>query len=534
MKAIDLECKDLLIELDKIGKGAWITIFHLSKENQDIEQKTYFSALISNEKISTSLEDYSWDINLMNCGRPGLVSYFDKGEEIIEYYRYSTPDVEHLVYWRTFPGIDDNYFELSEEFRLFYDLYKKDNSFYIFDDNGDEDLVAEILDKEVRIKLKYLKKYISTRKMSLAIFFEYMRFSKNTLKEANITSIDNIEKLKNITYSKLIENYDFTDSRKSRCWILGKKIIGGIKGFKPSIWDEEKPSQKFIIGIDEEGNEVYFTSNDDFLADNFGKNPDSPHYLTPVYFKKDVLAKYYSNPLKYDVEDGIIRRKGFWSLRIDNNNPDYIVVFLGDLGKLHNREQLYWKGFNYYSENGISRTSWERSFLGEYSDPKEVDLYFKYRFNTFQKKWEKKFGWKLFKTLLDEDLHHFKTLHIPLNEEQKEFDEQVMSLTKTLIDSLNEKKLKNEITIELKDEAKGIDKFQAFLESKGKPFPEMIQFLRDLQALRSTGSAHRKGSKYKKTQKIFNLRDDNFKSVFKEILIKSIMIFNTLDKYFLN
>ena len=164
MKDVDLECKDLLLELDEIGKSEWITIFFLSKENQDIEQKTYFSALISNEKINSLLEDYSWDINLMNSGRPGFVSYFDEGKEIVEYFRYSTPGVEHLVYWRTFPGIDDNYFELSEEFRLFYDLYKKDNSFYIFDDNGDQDLVAEILDKEVRIKLKYLKNIFQPEK----------------------------------------------------------------------------------------------------------------------------------------------------------------------------------------------------------------------------------------------------------------------------------------------------------------------------------------------------------------------------------
>jgi predicted DNA-binding transcriptional regulator YafY len=56
----------------------------------------------------------------------------------------------------------------------------------------------------------------------------------------------------------------------------------------------------------------------------------------------------------------------------------------------------------------------------------------------------------------------------------------------------------------------------------------MIQFMRDLQALRSTGVAHRKGENYQKIKKGFDLNDDNFKETFDEILIKSIRILNTL------
>jgi hypothetical protein len=281
--------------------------------------------------------------------------------------------------------------------------------------------------------------------------------------------------------------------------------------------------------LDENGNELHYTSNDDELGNNFGRNSNNPHYLKPIYFKKEVLAKYYSNPKDYTVEDGYVGRNGFWSLRIDNNNSDYVIVFLGDLGKMPNKEQIYWKSFNFYSEESLSYASFQRNIKGEFTDPDEADLFFKQSYEKFNKSWNNKFGWDLFKPLSDEDIHHLKTLHIPLKEEQKEFDEQVMSLTKLIIDSLNEKQLLKLNTTKLKEKAQGIDKFEAYLISIDKYFPNMIQFLRDLQSLRSTGSAHRKGKNYKPIKEKFNIKGDNYRKVFNDILIKSIMIFHTLE-----
>jgi hypothetical protein len=71
------------------------------------------------------------------------------------------------------------------------------------------------------------------------------------------------------------------------------------------------------------------------------------------------------------------------------------------------------------------------------------------------------------------------------------------------------------------------------LESSGVKLPEMITFLRNLQELRSSGTAHRKSSNYDKAKAKFNLENDNYQSVFEDILIKSIMIFNTLKSIYL-
>ena len=246
------------------------------------------------------------------------------------------------------------------------------------------------------------------------------------------------------------------------------------------------------------------------------------------------MTKYYSNPTDYEVSDGFIRRNGFWSLQIDNNHSEYVIVFLGDLGTLSHKEQLYWKSFNIYANAGISKANWERSFQARFSDPNEPDLYFKLALKRFKKKWFEKFGWHLFKPLSEDDSHHIKSLRIPLTESQKEFDEQILSLTKILIDSLNERKITQNLEVKLEPNTKGISKFEAFLESKQFDFPDLIKFLRDLQELRSTGSAHRKSSNYSKVREKFGITDDNRKEIFIELLLKAIMLLNTLGVHLID
>ncbi len=234
--------------------------------------------------------------------------------------------------------------------------------------------------------------------------------------------------------------------------------------------------------------------------------------------------------------DGGVNCKGFWSLPVDNNHPEYVMVFMGDLSKLSNNEQLHWKHHNIFAKS-ISRTAYERSIEGKFSDPEAPDLYFKYRFEEFHHQWFSKFKWYLFKPLTEKDQHHYNSLHIPATNEQKEFDEQVLSIVKIFIDSLNEEELEKGPTTE-KNDPKGIDKLEAFLFSKGCLEPKMIEFLRNLQKLRSTSVAHRKSSSkksdYQKVKAYFKIDEKELKDVFTDILVKCIWSINHLAKYILD
>ncbi|MCL5772317.1 MAG: hypothetical protein M1479_08595 [Actinobacteria bacterium] len=522
--------------------NGWVTIYKNLDSVGMIDNGAIYCALVNNSNINNILDKYNWDL-LIGHGRPGFEFYYKNNEERAEYKKFFEDGIEPFIYYRCEFGTKPSYLELSEEFRLYYNLFEEYidifNKNYIYiDSNGDEEVVVQIKPGEVIIKLRFIKNYISVRDMCLVVFFEMMRFSEKTVSELNIQKKNKTIKGGYYIYNHLIRDISSMHIRndKIQSWIMGKVIIKGLDNYKPSHEDEMDENYNkytnFNIGYDENGNIKTCTCDENKLSNYFGKNPKAPHYLTPVYFSCEVLNKYYDNPQKYTVEDGCIYCKGTWSLRVDNSCRNYVVVFLGDLGKLNYKEQLYWKSYNINPEKGMSSTGFKRAFLGMFTDPNNPDLYFKMRFKQFNEKWKNKFGWILFKTLSKEDEHYFSTFHLLTSENNdKEFDGQILAITKIIIDSLNEKELQKSIENLEKDE-KGIDKFEKFLITRNLNSPDMIQFLRNLQSLRSTTVAHRRSIKNKKALEIlkyFDIGKKSLKDVLEDIIVRVIWIFNTLE-----
>jgi hypothetical protein len=443
-----------------------------------IDQGLTYSALVANEEVDEILSKPDWDLHL-DSG-PGLCSYHNGKKEKVSYCRFVSEGVEPIVYYREFPG-KESYFELSEEFRLYLNLYERyksnaEREYIYVDDNGDGEEVAIVSKNKVMIRLKYLKQYISARNMVFVIYFDLMRFSKKTLEELSLKDKDETNPRTYFIYNHLIRNIKIGEFN-SQSWLYGKVFIPGSEKFKPKLFEDRK-TEKFIVGLDKNGNEKYLLS--------------SKNILIPVYFKREVLNKYYNDPSKFEVGDGLIRAHGLWTLRIDNNNLEYVVVFLKDLRLLPYKEQVYWKSYNIVPplNGGLSRAAYLRNMEGRFAGPDLPDHSFKEKYREFSKKWYKKFGWFLFKPLSKNDGYHLVSLHIPSPENRKEFDEQVISLTKIMIDSLNEKELKKRI-IKAKDE-KGISKFDEFLKVKGCKSPPMIKFFRNLQGYGSTQKKHKR------------------------------------------
>jgi hypothetical protein len=106
-----------------------------------------------------------------------------------------------------------------------------------------------------------------------------------------------------------------------------------------------------------------------------------------------------------------------------------------------------------------------RDFLGIPFDPQGRDLKFKQRYQQLNKKWKAKYGWSLFRELSSEDFHFFQNLRVPLNNSQSEFDLQILTLAKVLIDALNENKIEKNISPS-PDTRKGIENFLFFLKKR--------------------------------------------------------------------
>lgn len=534
---LDLTFADLKREIDdQFISDGWITVFRSQISSASGESDGVYCALVKNSVFSEAMNSHEWNLRI-GSGRPG---FSFGGRQKAVYRRQSDDGYETFIHWRGDFGNEEGYLEISEEFRLYYNLFEHilsptDRRYYHFHDSGDKELVASIEKRTARVQLRYLREYISARKCHFLIFFEGMRFSPKSLNELGLEEIDENTYTPNHTYNHLIRDISCMGIRndKTQSWLLGKCLIRPIKGFKPSMlgpMSEPEIYESFIIGYDSDGKPKEFTSYGEKLANYFGKNPDAPNYLTPVYFSPDVLKKYYDDPSQYEVHDGLVGRKGFWYLRIDNNLTDYVVVFLGDLGKLPHKEQLYWKSHNILPQGDISSTCFRRAFLGEWADPEKPDLFFKARLADFADKWRSKYGWDLFLPLSESDSHYLEALHIPTTSNNaKEFDEQLLAIVKITIDSLNEKKLVEGCT-SLKEEAKSIDKLDSFLKSNGYNLSEMILFLRNVQRLRSTTVAHRRSrGENRNLNDYFKLGDKDLQSIFEDIVIKMISMFNTLE-----
>lgn len=538
---------DFLASMNKkFIESGWITV----------SAECLHSALVSDEKLSEALSRYEWDLRKGSNGvneiwSDGKWSFCHDGINVLEpfvLYRSANYDI-------------DNYVELSQDFRVLLNMHDRyisptEHCFVVDNENGDWEKVVEIKGETIRIKLTILRKYLALRRMNLLLFFDEMRFSQQSFQELGLTPVMNQIVKDNdyiYIYSSLVDCH--ADGNKSGGWIMGKCVLRyREKDYNRDSFDQDdKQYAEFIYDYDDEGEPMSHSCKKETLSNYFEANGDNPLEMTPIFFKKEVLDKYYSNPNKYTVSDGAVGCEGSWSLYIDNDHRNYVIVPLVYLGNLDYSEQLYWKGYNVSPERymGFSKTAYTRWIEGKFCDPTFPDLQFKYRFNQFYKKWEKQFGWPLFLPLIDEDEHRYKTLHCLTTENNhSDFDEQILSITKLVVDSLNQKCLQSEIddsntevesflkerkvtsSLELKA---GIDKFQAFIFSKGMECPDMVDFLRKVQSLRSNSVAHRKSNKRKDLAKLyeyFKLDELSEQQVLEDIFVKMIKTLNTLEKYF--
>ena len=524
-----LDYKDIIEQIEnKTGKELWVFLY--KKEVSLTEYLYIYSAIIPNEMTDKVLNTDNWDLTLGE----GLPGYGKKAPNFeTEYLRFGNHEnIEPLIYIRQIQGIEEESIEISQEFIHYFNLYfdKRQNKYVEILRDGNKVDVLIIENSSIKVRLKHLKIFLAVKKSHLAIYFDIWRISNKPLRELNIKKgLSNIQK-ENYNYSfKILDNNRFVHlypAGRSSSWFLGKALISGKKDFDPDFFEgsEREDYKEFIVGIDENGDNLLEKCNPHNLGPNL--------FLTPVFFNREVLRKYFDNPQRYEVLDSYLMCKSLWGMPIDNNKKNHIVVFLGDLGKhLSHSEQSYWKGFNVFPEGKISKTYWNRSFMNIVNPPEMPDLLFKHNFQEFTQFWYEKFGWHLFKPLNEPDQYLFTTLHIPLSESAVEFEHQVLSITKIIIESINQKELRKKIK-DLNKEQKGIDKLEAFLEEINiVGYNKHIKFLRNLQSLRSKAVAHRKNKDYVNEIKKLNFLDFEKKGYidnFSDLLIFSIKLLKFL------
>jgi len=479
-----------------MGSQPWTTVY----QSPSVGDETLFAAFSPADQRERILRSDSWDLRI-DGGMPGFMQSYEGDETVTTYLRYGTDDgIEPITLHQEHHGVLPEMLpQISEEVRLYHNLWASSDgtTLYSVGSDGQEEIAAEISHERVRIRTRLLRQFQAGRQLDLVLYVDSRVQVPTELTEVEreaLTVEVQTDLLRYSVHAGSIRR-GVTFSR-----LLGKHILPPPPPRMAGVWPYDEADEvfpEFIIGEDQNGRPIRFTCDHERLANYFGANPDAPHYLTPVFFRREVLQRYYERTDRYEVQDGRLSCGSLWGVQIDNDHPDHVMVFLGDLGRdLPEGERSYWVTFNVVPLGGMSQTAFRRSFLAQPTDPGAPDLQFKRSYDVFGRQWQSQFGWDLFRQPEEADAHVLQRLRVPLNGTQPEFEDQVLGLTKVLVDALNEKALVKDLGSKVEDE-KGIDKFARWLTVAGYPEVDRDRdFLKRLQRLRSKSAAHRKGSDY--------------------------------------
>lgn len=532
-------CEEIIERINnQFIHNGWISLY---------DETNIYAVLISDDILEKTKKYDSWDLN-WDYSHPRI----NELEDSLGYNQYYKNGIVPIVTYQSEKSTYPKRLRLSDEFILFYDLRDEKNKdcieYHIVDECGDSECIAKIKPNQVEVQVKYIKEFIAVKEMSLLIQFDTLKYSDKSLKEYGYTTkcyqIYNTDEY--VFGYSLIDNSISNKLSKPCAYICGKIWITPAPKNIKKLWNyHDLRKETFIIGVDDNGVNIESTCDENQLPNIFTRKGDEPYTLSLVFFKKEVLSKYYEKPEKYSVSEGYMNAPE-WFLRFDNDRTDnYVVAVLVDLCKIPYKEQQHWRQYNIAPpmDAEISETTKKRWFWGESSNTSNApDFLFKFQLHKTNNVWKQKFGWELFKQLAKKDQYHIDTLHtMSERENDKEFDGLILSITKIVIDSLNEEEIINatdgsnsDVVSFLKSkncsvpqELEGsIAKFEALLISLGYSDCDITAQFRDIQKLRSTTVAHRKSSNpEKKQEKLFarfGLDKTSQQEAFNKVLLRLV------------
>lgn len=389
--------------------------------------------------------------------------------------------------------------EMSQPFLWFWDAIRDGNDWFYVDGAGREQpLVRSTIEGDnytVEVRALELRRYLAQRGMLGVIQHDHVLWADTPVFE--------------------LLQHDYDSDWCSFAWhaahgqpipghpalsrLLGKNVITGIPGGpNPSWLDYGNGSYgEFIIGVDgESGGLLSFSCDPDLVSNYFGKNPDAPHYLTPVHFDQKVLDRYLDDPDRYSVSSTRISALDMWSISIGRTSTGDVEIYLGDLGRdMPWQERDHWRAHNIPPRGRMNGDRFRRDFLGQLAgaqDPLDALRDARRAVNDAART---KFGWPIFRPLVHNDAVAFEQLHPPVLDSERALIQPVLLLAKGLVDAIDSKAIKSLLN---SAEQQSLRLLEELLISLGGD-SSVVQPLRNLYRLRSSGGvAHLAGDSREK------------------------------------
>lgn len=478
------------------GDGPWTIVYDDWRFDNNDNGGRYMA--FAQPRMHTKILSHGgWDFS-KGDGFPGFVT---NGEETKYAKGDKLPEFEPLVIYQHYYGVVPDELHISEEFRLLMNLWQdpKSGDYFEIKDDGSKDPAVRFQDKRIEVRTPLLKRYMAARQLDAVLFIDTRASVEYAGDVADFSDLEFEGQIGDelMYLSRSVGRLPLSDVRVGSL-VFAKRILSAPPQETCGIWpwDETDPADypEFIIGEDEYGKPVKYTCDPDRLANYFGKNPDAPHYLTPVFFKPEVLQKYYDDSNLYTVSDGHLSCASMWGVKIDNGDPNCVVVFLGDIGRdIPTSHWTHWLSHNVPPTQRMSDVGVRRAFFGQFVESENPEHRFKLAYDQLQSSWDEHWGWQLHRKAEGPDAGVLQRLRIPVNDTDAELRTQSINLALVLVDYLNEKELASHLSDTKGD--KGIAKLKKFLEAQSYQHTERdVRLLQRIQRMRSRIGAHSLGS----------------------------------------
>lgn len=466
----------------------WISV--LRKQGSGTDYSSLEPILVKTSDQDKVLATTDWSIN--DLGEPSYSSDRDPAFHdgltcnIDGYDLHIFTNVSWLPSGTTEPII-----EFTPSFRWWMGLVERPNeTMYRTNRAGRDEEVVKIFrpepgEYEVRVSARHLRKYLAARGMSLIVQHSHSRMVHTTYG----ARIDLELRTRDAAFDYTAWDTSRTFGTGYIAQLIGKQAVLPFASAGEEPDDEQRPEkfQSFIVDVDSStGDEIRLSCE-----------RDESNYLTPVFFDSDVLTRYRDDPARYRVHRTDVSCHGRWAIDIDINDDGLVQVWLGDLVGLPESERGHWLNHNVPPRGGVTITRVLRDLAGQWVEDERPDPARLRRARMeLIAAFEDQFSERLYKPLGSQDARDFDSLALCTNPTEGQRDSGVLILAKGIVDSLDVKTLRKVAGATPNDPS--LKCLQVLVENMGGD-SELVDPLRLLQTLRSSGSAHVKGSKFDAT-----------------------------------
>jgi len=472
----------------------WVTVLHHTLDDRDFGISSYLTSFVGREHALSEISWTNWGVGSAGVWErgdesgfhDGLADEFKRAEFFVQRRRHQPPGIEPTT-------------EFTPSFLWYFEaIPRPDGSWYYLDDAGrDHDLVRiqhTTTDFIIEIAALPLRRYLAVRERFLVVQCDkVVRLA--SVPEPRIDADLQTEVCRFGFHSGSVGSAD----RPGFVRLLGKHLVLPIDakpadlGY-PYATTESYPD--FVIGTDAATGQPITSTCDPEQLSNYFEDRGTPHYLTPIYFRREVLRRYTSEPSRYTVGARRLTCLSLWGISFGRNGENLIEAWLGDLGRdLPSAERAHWLSFNVAPRGGIDETRFRRDILGQWVDgPPDPLARLADARERFSSAFSVLVGQPVYRPWDAADQIAFAALHLPTSSEQSEADTQILTLAKGTIEYLDTKALRKLPGTDPK--AATINNLDNWVKHTGGDTDTLVGPLRTLQGLRSNGAAHARTRKW--------------------------------------